>query len=738
MASQVPQELFDWAHEDEEALEVLREREWDNTALPCSPTGAPQRDGAQLARTEAQQLVDDLPAPFFSQPEGSPPAEADTAWNLVGPTHMWQPQAFDSEPSVAAQPLANVEPLRRAAPSEPGQVQLDVQQLVVDLPASFFSQPDGSPPAKTEAAWNLVGPTQMWQAQASASEPPISAQLVASGSSIRSVAPFAPAQVPRRRLRRKTPPALAGVGLQAMCVPLQDRVGMLGERRRADVEWSVQFLDIEDLGPEGAKHKSAYLVTLPHPSVALSSGLANLRSPSEFDRRQILAAILDVFAHPIWSDGAAHTRTSAGVTLKRCVVFQDKHAEDALGRREIHYHIALVASSSFRFAVFKRTLRERYGLASHWSTSHDGYWSTVRYGYLPTPKKPSIELDTQPVPWQCDGPHPHLLDACQEPVTVGAIKRRRETKVKTASEAGKSEPRATELDLYSVIVEKGFRNTPDQPWACKQLIEHVRMSGGAALFQLAWRLRHRLSALIDDVWSWETVSDDLIFLGQSRLERFAICARGQCGCDGHWRRAAEWILEKNQLNAVELCQDIYRSIAHGRHESLPVVCFVGRFGGEGKSFFFAPLRNIFGEDYVQPRPQKGSFPLLDLEKKRCVILDEWDFDEHTIPLSTQLLWFEGKAFPIVRPQNKDYSGHLLYKGSAPIFITAKEKQVAPIVRVAQAAYNAGHPSQESMLLRRLKLYWLSRKLPVQPGVQMHECGACFAKLICYHAGVALR
>ena len=151
-----------------------------------------------------------------------------------------------------------------------------------------------------------------------------------------------------------------------------------------------------------------------------------------------------------------------------------------------------------------------------------------------------------------------------------------------------------------------------------------------------------------------------------------------------------------------------------------------------------PTKQTTGRLSCRPRPQKGSFPLLDLEKKRCVILDEWDFDEHTIPLSTQLLWFEGKAFPIVRPQNKDYSGHLLYKGSAPIFITAKEKQVALIVRVAQAAYNAGHPSQESMLLRRLKLYWLSRKLPVQPGVQMHECGACFAKLICYHAGVALR
>ena len=140
------------------------------------------------------------------------------------------------------------------------------------------------------------------------------------------------------------------------------------------------------------------------------------------------------------------------------------------------------------------------------------------------------------------------------------------------------------------------------------------------------------------------------------------------------------------MDKTELCADIYRSIAHGRDESLPVVCLVGKFGGEGKSFFFAPLRNIFGPDYVQARPQPGNFPLLGLETKRCCILDEWDFDEDTFPLSAQLLWFEGKAFPVTRPQNKDYTGHLLYKGSAAVFVTCKEEEeVAPIVAKAQAA-----------------------------------------------------
>ena len=259
------------------------------------------------------------------------------------------------------------------------------------------------------------------------------------------------------------------------------------------------------------------------------------------------------------------------------------------------------------------------------------------------------------------------------------------------------------------------------------------------LMRIGCHLRHpgrsKLPALIDDVWSWENVSDDLVLLGQSRLERLTACAHGPCRCGGAWRQAAEWILEKNGLDKKLFCHDIYVSIVKGRHESLPVVCLVGRFGGEGKSFFFAPLRNVFGPDHVQNRPQPGNFPLVGLETKRAAVLDEWDFDEDTLPLSTQLLWFEGKAFPITRPQNKDYTGHLMYHGSAPIYITCKEEAVKPMIDAAQRARATGKPSSETMLLRRLRLYLLTLPLPVQAGVTIPECEACFAQLVLHYAGI---
>ena len=512
---------------------------------------------------------------------------------------------------------------------------------------------------------------------------------------------------------------------------------VLEQRANPGFKWKDAFFADEDLGPEeGGNHKRVYLVTLPHPAHAMDGAGGALRSPGEFPRRKILDILLNVFAEPMAGDAAARHRGRNGnaTRLLQCVVFQEKHALNEHGEREIHYHIALLASSSFRFQAYKRALRERHGLASHWSDTHIGYWSTVRYGWMPTPKKPQSELDPTPLTWCHDGPHPDLFDSVQEPVTAEALRRQREFKVKTATEAGKPEPKATELDLYAVVVREGFRNTPDDPWAHKKLIEHIRLKGGTALFNMAWRIRHRLAALIDDVWSWETVSDDLAMLRETRLERFGACAHGQCCCQGAWRQAAEWMLWANGLDKRQLCQDIYRSIAQGRHESLPVVCLVGRFGGEGKSFFLAPLRRMYGRENVQPRPQPGNFPLIDLEKKRVAVLDEWDFDEKTLPLSTQLLWFEGKDFPITRPQNKDYTGHLLYKGTAPVFITCKELHVKPIVRAAQEAINTGNASQETMLLRRLRLYWLSEKLPLPEGVQIPECPTCFAQLVVHYAG----
>ena len=132
---------------------------------------------------------------------------------------------------------------------------------------------------------------------------------------------------------------------------------------------------------------------------------------------------------------------------------------------------------------------------------------------------------------------------------------------------------------------------------------------------------------------------------------------------------------------------------------------------------------------MQESPQAGNFPLLGLESKRIAILDDWDFSSKVLCLSTQLLWFEGKPFPITRPQNKDYDGHLMYSGTAPIFKTCKEKVLGKIEEDAEADRRRGTASEKTMLMRRLRVFRFSVPLPLQAGVRIQECPSCFAQVV---------
>ena len=258
------------------------------------------------------------------------------------------------------------------------------------------------------------------------------------------------------------------------------------------------------------------------------------------------------------------------------------------------------------------------------------------------------DLDPEPLTWTRRGRHPPLFEASQEPATAEALRKRRERAVKAASEAGDKEPRAGEYDLYPIIVRQGIKNTPDNPHGAKQLVQYVKEYGTPALVQVTWRLRQKLPAIIDDVWEWEHVDESLALLAKSRAERFADVLSQPCVCQGAWRHCAEWALQANGVDRARFCGLLWQSLRDGRSEHAPVVVLMGRHGGEGKSLILSPLREIFGEEHVQASPQPGTFPLLGIETKKIALLDEYTFDTEILPLGTQLLWFEGKSFPVTK------------------------------------------------------------------------------------------
>lgn len=492
---------------------------------------------------------------------------------------------------------------------------------------------------------------------------------------------------PHRRLRTKTTCLAAptvgqlALGVSAVAAVANAVIagGVASQHQEDEQKWLGDLFSSEELAPEDpSKKKQVYLLTLPHPRNT------DYVAPGSLTRQQLRAAVLDAFCNPVYTDVGNRAQQQRGKRkVERLVVFKECHAPDATGTTHVHYHVALQADESFKFAPYKRALATRHSLQSHWSCSHEGYWSAVRYGVMPTPKKEQAELDPEPLVWPAS--HPPLFEASQEENTAPALRRRRETAVKRAIGDGKKEPRACETDLYPIIVTQKFKNTPDDQWAAERLIEHIKKYSTPELFKFTWRIRKNLPAIIDDVWSWESIGDTLALVGQSRFDRLCAAAGEPCVCQGCWRQAAEWSLAANKVDAAEFCKHIATSLHHGRLENVPVLVCVGRFGGEGKSFLLAPLRKIFGAEHVQESPQPGNVPLLGLEKKRVVVLDEWGFGSSVVPLSLQLLWFQGKTFPVTRPQNTDYVGHLMYAGTAPVFVTSKEKDLMPIVQRAEAA-----------------------------------------------------
>jgi hypothetical protein len=87
--------------------------------------------------------------------------------------------------------------------------------------------------------------------------------------------------------------------------------------------------------------------------------------------------------------------------------------------------------------------------------------------------------------------------------------------------------------------------------------------------------------------------------------------------------------------------------------------------------------------------------------------------------------------PINRPQNiPGVTGHLLYEGTAPIFVTTKLQDIDVLRRSAAMNARTGRPgdAEASMLLRRLQIYEFSVRV-ARPRANIPHCGCCFATLL---------
>lgn len=488
-------------------------------------------------------------------------------------------------------------------------------------------------------------------------------------------------------------------------------------------------------GEDATQKRQVYLVSLPHPRQQFSSTGVRLRPPGELSRDRILDCVKDACKHPVYVD--AHSQGQGfQVELKKATVFRELHRPDEQGAAFFHFHVGLLAARSFRFTAVKRALLARHGLASHWSCSHDGYWSTVRYGCCPSETKPLEALDPHPLPWSADGQHPPLQECCHPPLTAAALHGRRVAVEQRAAEEGTQAPKITELDVWPIVVRQGFRNTQDDPTAHLQLIAYVKKHCSTAMQAFLFKHRHRLSTLIEDIWQWECVEDVLTVARRSRLGSLRVAAAAPCECQGGWLTTVVQSFMANKINVQELCKDVLAALTHGRCETTPAVVLAGAQGGEGKSLFFKALHSVY-EDGVFT-PAESNFPMVGVDQAKVVFLDEWRFNDKIVSYANQCLWFDGSAVPVARPQNiPGVRGHFLYRGSAPIFSTTKLSDIEALGKLAAIDPQTNRPknSEASMLYRRLKIYAFETRID-KPTSQYPFCKRCFAQLVLQQAGAA--
>ena len=275
------------------------------------------------------------------------------------------------------------------------------------------------------------------------------------------------------RLRRKTPPP-APVQVP-LCGPLPD------------------FASYED----DQARKTVYLITFPHPVTAFSQCGVRLVAPESLSKQQLLECVLHSCAMPDYVDLRSQM-SGARVTLRRAGVFYEPHKENEEGEVHSHGHVA-VQGDQFRFLPVKRALLRRWGLASHWSCRHEGYWSALRYCVVPSPDKPDASLDKKPVLWSLHGAHPPLSVSIHEPLTASALAARRDAMERRAAEDDTQAPKITELDIYAIVVLHKFRNTDNRPFAHLDLIAHAKKHCSTAVQTYLFKHRARLSALLNDV-----------------------------------------------------------------------------------------------------------------------------------------------------------------------------------------------------------------------------------------------
>lgn len=389
---------------------------------------------------------------------------------------------------------------------------------------------------------------------------------------------------------------------------------------------------------------AVYLVTF---ASIIPDTAANAQEPLKtldgVSRVAIRDAVLDAIANPVdMRRGGRPCNDKA--EADRMAVFLET---------PLHFHVALRLSRRTVFMPYKLALRQRSGLASHWSCTHTEFCSAVRYGYFTTDHKP--EVDMKPLGWSIGGEGFNFYDESLENWNAAAYRKKRENaaagRAPGAQVDRKRQKKAgttfRKLDFNALVMDESL-TTP-----CA-VLAHAQATGDEGLMHFVSNNQDKLETYIQHAAQWANAAESAQTEKQSDWQLVQQRAGEKCNCPGglcQWWHAADDFLIRNAatIDRGELAAALANVIRFGPGKTTRVPLIAG-VSNAAKTLMFQPIVPLFGFRNVVHRPaERATMALANvaLKGKRFIFWDENRPIEYaargTVPVGTFLSLMGGTA-----------------------------------------------------------------------------------------------
>ena len=360
--------------------------------------------------------------------------------------------------------------------------------------------------------------------------------------------------------------------------------------------------------------------------------------------------------------------------------------------------MAIKLSTKSRWLRARNYIDNEHGTKVNFSDRHDNYYGAYRYV-----TKEDCEFIVSPN-------HPDFSNATGPPKTSNATKKR-----KSLRKSKLKRKRLSTFDVVEIIQSRKISNR-------LELMALAASWKGQGKNDLAEFVSNRGSKVVNDVLETakelSCAQERLIRSKKSRIELLNEHLKKECKeeCNGSWPRAANEILESNDICRSEFASAMYEALSKGRGKYRNV--YIYGPANCGKTFLVKPLKEIY-ECFVNPA--SGNFAWLRIESAEVVLLNDFRWKASLIPWCEFLQVLEGDTVHFPTPKNQ-MSKDIVLEKDTPFFATSD----APLVLINNGSIDRVNTEMMNVRWRMFKLH---KQIPRDEQRDINPCGHCFAELL---------